>query len=292
MLNESLPIISKIISALFFLVSGILWKKVLTNNTNHTIIFYRTVFSVTLMAIAVCFFIKPTELTQPFTSVSFADWLLTSALCLFSFWGLYFFTSAIQTGRFSFINSIAPIATVFSFLTSIFVYHETISTAKYFALAIVIIGFLIHQREQIMQFKISNEVFLILLSSLFWGISFVFYLKAIQQFGVLYFGLIMECCVLISSYVLILFKDKKTFPKSINQKSLFTCFVIGAMVTGGSILSYFTLTKIPVSINILLGFLFEIIILIVGIFIFNDSLKQKDWVLITAATAAGFLMLF
>jgi drug/metabolite transporter (DMT)-like permease len=73
---------------------------------------------------------------------------------------------------------------------------------------------------------------------------------------------------------------------------LLLCLIMGLLVAGGSLLANFTLTQFPVSLNILIGLLFELIVLAVGLYFFREKLNRKDWILIVLATIGGFLLLF
>jgi uncharacterized membrane protein len=210
---------------------------------------------------------------------------------LFSFWGLYFYTNALQVGRYSIAAPLVVIASAFSFLTSLMVYDETLSNSKYAALGLIMTGLLMHQKEQLRQFKLSKEVALVLLFSLFWGISFVFYLIPIKKFGVFTFSFILEVCVLLSCVGLLIFREKRFCPPKIDRRSSWFCLLMGLLVAGGTLLSNFTLTQFPVSLNILIGLLFELITVAFGLYFFKEKLQPKDWILIVFATLGGFLLL-
>jgi EamA domain-containing membrane protein RarD len=51
-------IILKIISSTFYLLSGIIWKKVVKKNINYHIIFYRSIFSIASTLLAILAFSK------------------------------------------------------------------------------------------------------------------------------------------------------------------------------------------------------------------------------------------
>ena len=295
MLNYETSIFLKIVSGIFFLISGIVWKKVLMNGVkNYHYIFYRVIATLFILVLA-SIYVKIYDYewgTKFFSALTFTDWVTCISICLFSFWGLYFYTNAMQTGRYSFVSSLQVISSVFSFITSLLVYDETLSNSKYYALTLIILGLLLHQREKLMQFQLSKEVVLVLLCSVFWGISFVFYLIPIQKFGVLNFSIILEICVLLSCVGLLFFKEKRLVPLKIDKQSMLLCLLMGFLVAGGSLLSNFTLTLFPVSLNILIGLLFELVVLAVGLYFFREKLNNKDWILILFATIGGFLFLF
>jgi EamA domain-containing membrane protein RarD len=295
MLNYETSIFLKITSGIFFLISGIVWKKVLMNGIkNYHYIFYRvvaTVFFLVLASIYVQIYSHENRAII-FSAPTVVDWITCISICLFSFWGLYFYTNAMQTGRYSFVSSLQVISSVFSFFTSLLVYNETLSNSKYYALALIILGLLLHQRQKLLQFQLSKEVVLVLLCSIFWGISFVFYLVPIRKFGVLNFSIILEICVLLSCVGLLFFKEKRLVPLKIDKQSMLLCLLMGFLVAAGSLLSNFTLIQLPVSLNILIGLLFELVVLAVGLYFFREKLYTKDWLLIVFATIGGFLFLF
>ena len=261
---------------------------------NYHFIFFRVI--ATLFFLFLLNFIFQYTKIENFNSdvsiVTIEDWIFCISLCLFSFWGLYFYTEALQNGRYSFISPLFVIASAISFITSVIIYNDTLSMTKYFSLLLIIVGLFLHQSEKLKKFEISKEVLLIILFSLFWGISFVFYLIPIKKFGVFNFSVILELCVFISCIGLLIFKEKRIIPPRLNNNSLLLCLLMGFLVAGGSLLSNFTLTLFPVSLNILIGLLFEIIILAVGLYFFREKLNKKDWLLIVFASIGGFLLLF
>ena len=295
MLEFKTSIFLKILSSLFFLGSGIIWKKILMGERkNYHFIFFRVIaslFFISAIAVLVNFFqidfFKPLDTTI----IGIKDWIICISICLFSFWGLYFYTNALQVGRYSIAAPLVVISSAFSFLTSLIVYDETLSNSKYSALALITIGLLVHQKEKLRQFQMSKEVVLVLLFSLFWGISFVFYLIPIKKFGILSFSIILEICVLISCVGLLFFKEKRLYPPKIDRQSSLFCLLMGFLVAGGTLLSNFTLTQFPVSLNILIGLLFELITVAVGLYFFKEKLHPKDYVLIGFASVGGFLLL-
>lgn len=287
----------KILSSILFLISAMIWKKILKEGTqNYHFIFYRVICTVLVLIplpIIINFFIPNNQyfIINVSKSVYFTDWIVAIAIGLFSFWGLYYYTKALQNGRFIFVAPLATISSAFSFFTSIVLYNENLSSSKFIALLIILGGLLFHQKRQLMHFKFSKEVLFIVLFSLIWGISFVLYLIPIKKFGTLTFSLIIEGCVLISCVGLLFFNEKRIVPNKISFQNLRWCFLMGIVVAFGSLLSNFSLTQFSVSFNILLGLVFEIIIIVVGLFVYKEKLSNNDWILITLASLGGFLML-
>ena len=295
MLDFETSLLLKIISSVFFLISGIIWKKILINGEkNYHYIFYRVIATL-FFFLLIQFYFQYNDIdnfTILISAPTFTDWILCFSICLFSFWGLYFYTEAMQNGRFSFVTPLIVISSAISFVTSLVMYNEALSVSKYVSLLLIIIGLFLHQKDKLVDFKISKEVLLIVLFSVFWGISFVFYLIPIKKFGVLNFSMILELCVFISCVGLLIFKEKRMIPPRLNNKGILLCFLMGFLVAGGSLLSNFSLTQFPVSLNILIGLLFELLVLAVGLYFFREKLNNKDWSLILLATIGGFLLLF
>jgi uncharacterized membrane protein len=286
--------LEKIISSSFFLVSGILWKKLLLKKLNYHVIFYRTIASMffILMLIITYYYVEINNYSiTSLYEASVLDWVYTVGLCFFSFWGLYFYTSAIQSGRYSFVVPLSGVTALFSFFTSVIIYNESLTVLKYISLIIIVASLLFHQRDKLINFKISKEVVLILLCSVFWGISFVLYLIPIRKFGVLNFSFILEVCVFLSAVILLIVKDKKVTPPKFDCRSLFMSVVMGLMVAGGSVLNNLSLTELPVSINIIIGLLFEIIVLMTGLYMFKERLTWNDWILIVFVSIGSFMLM-
>lgn len=295
MLDFNTSLLLKIISSLFFLISGIVWKKILINGgKNYHYIFYRVIATL-FFFLLIQFYLQYNEIENFHKSISviaYKDWIICVSICLFSFWGLYFYTAALQNGRLSFIAPLIVISSAISFIISLVVYNEALSIAKYLSILLITLALFLHQKNKLIAFKLSKEVLFTLIFSVIWGISFVLYLIPINKFGVLNFSMVLELCVFISCVGLLVFKENRIFPPKLNISELLLCLLMGLLVAGGSLLSNFTLTQFPVSLNILIGLLFELIVLAVGLYFFREKLNRKDWILIALATTGGFLLLF
>ena len=297
MLDFNTSILLKITSSILFLFSAMIWKKILKEGTqNYHFIFYRVITTVLVLLplpLLVNLFIPNNQYFNykiP-NDVHFMDLIVAVAIGLFSFWGLYYYTKALQSGRFVFVAPLATISSAFSICTSIVLYNEDLSSTKTIALFLILGGLLFHQKDQLINFKFSKEVVLIVLFSIIWGVSFVLYLIPIKKFGALNFSILLEGCVLLSCIGLLLFHEKRIVPNKTSIQNLGWCFLMGIVVAFGSLLSNFSLTQFSVSFNILLGLVFEIIIITVGLFVYREKLSKKDWILITFASLGGFLML-
>lgn len=275
-----------------------IWKKVLKSGTpNYHFIFYRVIATVLILLPFPLFmnFFIPNNLYFNYRisdEVQFIDWIVYVTIGLFSFWGLYFYTKALQSGRFSFVAPLATVSAAFSFFASIILYNESLSISKAIALVLILGGLGYHQKHLLVQFKLSKEIVLILFFSFIWGISFVLYVIPIKKIGALNFSLLLEACVLLSCIGLLFYHEKRFLPSKMSIQNLGWCSLMGIVVAFGSLLSNFSLTQFSVSFNILLGLLFEIIIIAIGLFVYSEKLSKNDWILIALASVGGFLMLF
>ena len=272
-----------------------MWKKIIPNNINYHVIFYRTIFSLlfSIVTIVGFSFIKSSNIDASiFFEADHYFWLLTLSICFFSFYGLYYFTNALKNGRYSIVTPFVSSAAIFSFITAFILYDESISIFSFAAFIILIIGLIIHQWKNFKNLKFSKEIYLAILSSFFWGVSFVLYPIPIEKFGIFNFSIILESCVFLSCMYLLIIKEKKIKPIAINRKEISFCFLIGLCVAGGNITANFSLQQMPIYMNIIISVLFESVMLILGIKIFKERLKSKDWLLIISVTICSILTFF
>ncbi len=284
--------IVKIISLALFLISGLIWKKILNKSANnYHFILYRSITTILFFLLIGLWLDDYKTYLENISSTSFLDWLFALIIGLFSFWGLYFYTKAIQNGRISLIMSLSCFGTVISICIAILTYNEAFKLSKFISLLLIISGIVYHQRKKIVKFSLTKEILLIVISSIIWGVSFVLYLIPIKKIGVFNFSVLLEFCVIISCIALTLHKEKKIFPKKISVKEIYYCILMGFLVGIGSYLSNLSLLQFPVSFNILIGLGFEIITLVVGLIYYKEILYRSDWILIIIATISSFLMI-
>ena len=294
MINFS-AIILKIISSLFYLFSGIVWKKVIKRNINYRVIYYRSIFSIISTLLAILAFQKFNSVDysiQDFKNGTILDWLFTILLCFFSFFGLYYYTNALKIGRYGFVTPFVSTASIFSFLTALLFFNEEASIYNLSSFGLLTFGILHHQKDQLKDFRLNKEILLSIFCAFFWGVSFVLYLIPIQKFGVLNFSLILEVCVFFSAMGILIFKEKRIVPRLLSKRSMRLSVIIGVLVTGGNITAHYALENMPIIINIVVALIFEAIMITVGFKIFKEQFQIKDWALILIITLATTLVLF
>jgi drug/metabolite transporter (DMT)-like permease len=182
-------------------------------------------------------------------------------------------------------------AAVFSFGTAYFLYDEVVGLNAVLSFIFLFGALVYHQFSYLKTFRLSKEIYLCLLCSLFWGVSFVLYPISIKAFGVYNFSLILELCVLLSCVYLTVLKEnilKLTLP---NKADLKVCFWIGLCVAGGNIGANYSLQNIAIYLNIIIAVLFEAVMILAGLYWFKEKLRMRDWVLVTGITVGTVLLM-
>ena len=290
----TLTIIQKLLSSVFFFLSGLLWKKILKNQVNYHLIYYRTLFSILFLFIVtlILSYFDNDFSYGPLSQADMMDWVITLSICFFSFFGLYYFTQALQKGRFTIVVPMSSLTGFFAVLSAFLFFKQTLSSTQILAFIVIFVGLVYHQYNDLINLRISRELLLILMFTFFWGVSFSLYLIPIETFGPINFTLILEVCVLVSTLFLLFFKERRIFPKPTDKITFYGCIAIGFCVAGGSMLSNIALAKVSVLVNVLIGLLFEGLVLIIGIKFFKDKIFFKDWILIIAITIGCILIMF
>jgi len=294
LLPKMTGVLIKIVSSLFYLVSGLLWKKILPRGLNYHLIFYRTIFSILFSLVVISFFsflVEDGVSLNRFFKASFEDWLFAAAICFFSFYGLYYFTNALKHGRYTVVAPFISMAALFSFVTAYFLYDEAVGMNAILSFLLLFGALVYHQFTYLKTFRLSKEIYLCLLASLFWGVSFVLYPISIKTFGVYNFSLILEVCVLLSCVYLAILKEntlKLTLP---NKGDLKVCFWIGLCVAGGNVGANYSLENIPIYLNIIIAVLFEAVMILAGLYWFKEKLRMRDWALVTGITVGTVLLM-
>lgn len=290
----TLTIIQKLLSSVFFFLSGLLWKKILKNQVNYHLIYYRTLFSILFLFIVtlILSYFDNDFSYGPLSKADMMEWVITLSICFFSFFGLYYFTQALQKGRFTIVVPMSSLTGFFAVLSAFLFFKQTLSSTQILAFIVIFVGLVYHQYNDLINLRISRELLLILMFTFFWGVSFSLYLIPIETFGPINFTLILEVCVLVSTLFLLFFKERRIFPKPTDKITFYGCIAIGFCVAGGSMLSNIALAKVSVLVNVLIGLLFEGLVLIIGIKFFKDKIFFKDWILIIAITIGCILIMF
>ena len=231
----TLTIIQKLLSSVFFFLSGLLWKKILKNQVNYHLIYYRTLFSILFLFIVtlILSYFDNDFSYGPLSKADMMDWVITLSICFFSFFGLYYFTQALQKGRFTIVVPMSSLTGFFAVLSAVLFFKQSLTFAQVLAFIVIFVGLVYHQYNDLINLRISRELLLILMFTFFWGVSFSLYLIPIETFGPINFTLILEVCVLVSTLFLLFFKERRIFPKPTDKITFYGCIAIGFCVAGG-----------------------------------------------------------
>ena len=128
----TLTIIQKLLSSVFFFLSGLLWKKILKNQVNYHLIYYRTLFSILFLFIVtlILSYFDNDFSYGPLSKADMMEWVITLSICFFSFFGLYYFTQALQKGRFTIVVPMSSLTGFFAVLSAFLFFKQTLSSTQ------------------------------------------------------------------------------------------------------------------------------------------------------------------
>lgn len=290
---NKIPFILKVTSSFFFLCSGLLWKKILANKVNYELIWYRTIFSILFLLIPILISSKTHEYFSfhQLINLGLKEWLYSLLICFFSFFGLYYYTKALQEGRFIVVLPLSSLSSIFAVVSAFLFFSQIPSLTQLLACLLIILGISLHQFDQMKHFKFDKEILLILLFTFFWGVSYTLYLIPIDFLGPVNFTIVLESTVFIASWFLIFKKSKKFLPSKIDRKTLFFCILIGFFVAGGCLFSNISLSEISVAVNVAIALIFEGIVILFGLLHLGEHITFKDWILILCVTLSSILIM-
>lgn len=288
-------ILFRIASLFFFFISDLLWIKPLKSGiSNYLLIFLRSVFT-SILFLILWLFAKTTFIEE---SINYkllkADlptdlffYIKAITLCLFSFWGLYFFTSSIKINKFSFVAPLANLGFIFAILTSIFIYETTVKAEQIIAILIFIATILIViKRANLSEFKIY--ILPIILTHFFWDTAVVFYPFIINKIGVIPFCLLMELCVLFSSGSIVLINNKNN-QTIISSKDLLLALSMAFVICSAVFLFSVSLVNLSVIIVITLGLLTKLARISYGYIYLNERLNKNELIILTLMIIGGIM---
>lgn len=289
---SDIPLLLKVASSILFFFSGLLWKKIISGRANYELIIYRTLFSVFFLLIPQIFLFR-SDVFFSFSSLfqnGIREWIFSVLICSFSFFGLFFFTKALQEGRFIMVLPLSSLTSVFAVISAFLLFNQVPSVIQIIALIIILISIVIHQFPKLKSFRFDKELILILLSTFFWGVSYTLYLIPINFFGPVNFSLILEITVLISAWLIMVICQKRMLPSKIDNKTLFFCFLIGLCVALGSLFSNISLSEVSVIINVSISLIFEAIVILFSLYSLGEQMNIRDWILIFCVTLASIMI--
>ncbi|MHA8109577.1 EamA family transporter [Aquirufa sp. A-Brett2-W8] len=222
-------------SSAFYGFSNAYWKKVIQDAPFLQVIFVRGLYTTSFFGL--CYLadfqwsiFTPWLGERPvFTAAELA---MNIGLCVFSFFGLYFFVRSLKTEAVSLVSPISSI-NLFGMLTAVLFLGDTWGFAYSMASLCVVGGvFLLFQSDW--HFSSMSSFIKALggsiLASFFWGVSYALFKYPVAWLGVIPFSFLLELCVTLCVGVFLLFQKQKW--QQIPQapiRILALCIILGSV---------------------------------------------------------------
>ncbi|MFN5665149.1 MAG: EamA family transporter [Bacteroidota bacterium] len=288
-------LLTRIASLFFFFVSDLLWVKPLKEGIpQYTLIFYRAIFTVILFSLiyiglsvwghdfAVGFGLIKAEYPT-----NAGIYILAIVLSLSGFWGLYFFTMALKSNKFSLIAPLANLGFVFSITTAMLYYRQPISLPQFAAfVCFAATVLLIIQKMGTQQLKLF--IIPVILTQFFWDTAVVFHPIVIKAIGIIPFCLLTEVVVLLSALVLMLY-NRKNINWNALRELLPRLILMAFMICSAVFLLALSLANLPVVVVLLLGLFTKVIRLLYGYIALNERLDKTELLLLLLMVIGGVL---
>ncbi|UAJ13540.1 EamA family transporter [Aquirufa lenticrescens] len=222
-------------SSAFYGFSNAYWKKAIQDAPFLQVIFSRGLYTTSFFGL--CYLMDyqwgiftPWLGERPvFTAAELA---MSIGLCVFSFFGLYFFVRSLKTEAVSLVSPVSSI-NLFGLLTAVLFLGETWGFAYSMATLCVVGGvFLLFQSDWHFS-SISSFLKALggsILASFFWGISYSLFKYPVAWLGVIPFSFLLELCVTLCVGVFLLFQKQKW--QQIPQapiRILALCIILGSV---------------------------------------------------------------
>jgi drug/metabolite transporter (DMT)-like permease len=270
-----------LISSICFALSNAYWKKVIYKVPFYKVIFYRGIISSILFGIFLIIITKYnlfSFLLQRTEVLTLRNLCLTFVLCCFSGIGLYCFVKSMEKGKVSIVVPLSSI-NVFSILTALFILHEPFKLIYGLEFIFVITGSLLLFYSGKVNETNSNSksaIFMSLLASFFWGISYALFKIPIKQIGILPFSFILEFSITLFSLGIIVSKKSLITTNHFNNKQIKHYFILAILVFLGTLLVNLGLKNTTVFSFIILSNTGQLTSILLGYMIYNERLKTME----------------
>jgi hypothetical protein len=285
----------RILSLIFFFISDLLWVKPLKSGLpNYQLIFLRSIFTAIIFGLAWYIgnaFFSTYALHHNLLKLSYPSepvfYILSGLLCVFSFGGLYYFTSSLRLNKFSFIAPLASLGFVFTIITSFLVSKQAITNYHVaamllFMLAMILIGKNLNRAH----FKVL--IIPIVLTHFFWDTAVVFYPMVINKLGVIPFCLFMEGCVLGTSLVLVWW-NKNTFDAINLRKHIPLAMLMSVSICLAVFFFSISLITLSIPVVITLGLATKAMRLGYGYTFLKERLNKQELTVLLIMISGGIL---
>jgi len=265
-----------------FGTSNVLWKLPQAHFDVFKIITIRSIITATLIGILM--------LNLNNYQGELNDWLIAIAISLVSFLGLAFYNLSIKLSTVSQSITITSAGAIFGVLTSVFVYNEKLSWQIIVSLILIVIGlFLLENKKPLLSWP--KGAFYAILASFFWGTTFALFRIPAQSIGSINFSFVLECSVLFSATLVVLFIKPKTIAKKPNIKSYLTIIAIACLGVLGVVFYNKAVTIVNVSILSVMGAFTPVISIVISHFVLKERFKFHQYLGMTLTLLAVLLLI-
>ena len=193
-------IIFLIIGVTIFSISNVLWKKAIFNADFKYVVFVKsTLTSLFFGSLLIFNEIHNIGLDIKIKNLHFLDIQLfyTIILCVFSFFGLFFYLKSIELENPSITIAVSSI-NLFGILTSFIVLGENWKNIYYIVFVLIFFSiFLLYQQTK--DDKKYSSIKFAIIASFFWGVSYTLFKIPIEKYGAILFTFILESTIAIFS---------------------------------------------------------------------------------------------
>jgi uncharacterized membrane protein len=218
-----------LIPPIVFGISDSLWKLPVLALGANQVILVRNLITSTILGSVVLIFGNQIE----YNLITMHQYACVIAVCITSYFGLFFFNKAHQHGPIALLIPICSSNCVVSFMLTAILFNTTITTNKIIGLLLVIIGVLLISYWDYKKQNISNRICIqySFLAAFFWGVSYTFFQWCAQAIGINYFSFILEFTILsMTTLHLLFFRQRLQMQKIIRQKKTSVPYILNCLL--------------------------------------------------------------
>lgn len=212
---------------------------------------------------------KPTE-PQSLTVV------YSVLLCVFSFFGLYFYVKSLKAEKVGIAVPVSNISSFFGVAVAVFFLGEQVHFTFYISFLLAFAGVMLVNNKPVKSFRFTRGVHYNLLAAFFWGVSFALFVIPVKALGAVLFSAILEITVFLCSIFLFYTENKKWFfPVYHIDKSIIALALLGF---GGVIFYNLSFLYLPVSTISLLSTITPAFSVLFATILFRERLRLWQYV--------------
>ncbi|MBS1558422.1 MAG: DMT family transporter [Bacteroidetes bacterium] len=209
-------------------------------------------------------------------------------LCIFSFFGLYFYVRSLKVEKVSIAVPVSSISAFFGVATAIVYLGEPVHTSFFMVLILLTAGVMLINNKPIKRFRFTKGVRYNLYAALFWGVSFALFVFPVKALGAVLFSFILEVVVCTCSLILLRRENKAwSFPLAQIDKYIVVLAFLGF---GGIIFYNLSLLCLPVSTISLLSTITPALSVVMASVLFKEKLNSKQYAGLLIILAGLFLL--